>query len=233
MKNRIKFFTSPYSFLGINFHHCPLSSDLADQIIELANKKKFNYILLEASGVSEPSQIAPMFDVDHDHDHGEHEGTQHLGELARLDTCVTVIDAAEFYSNLGSMEQYKNGENEGTVTELMMEQVEFSNIVVLNKTDLVDEEQQQDILDRIAILNPRVNVLKSYQSKIDVMEILNTKLYSKDDFGVGSVMTSALVAEIKEDKTRDDDCCEESLEEKGKKCCKSKKSKNGQVIMMS
>ena len=225
-------FDLPYSFLGINFYHCTLSSDLADQIIELANKKKFNYILLEASGVSEPSQIAPMFDVDHDHDHGEHEGTQHLGELARLDTCVTVIDAAEFYSNLGSMEQYKNGENEGTVTELMMEQVEFSNIVVLNKTDLVDEEQQQDILDRIAILNPRVNVLKSYQSKIDVMEILNTNLYSKDDFGVGSVMTSALVAEIKEDKTKDDDCCEESLEEKGKKCCKSKKSKNGQVIMI-
>ena len=130
------------------------------------------------------------------------------------------------------MEQFENDETEGTIAQLMMEQVEFSNIVVLNKTDLVDEEQQQDILDRIAILNPRVNVLKSYQSKIDVMEILNTKLYSKDDFGVGSVMTSALVAEIKEDKTKDDDCCEESLEEKGKKCCKSKKSKNGQVIMM-
>ena len=210
-----------------------LSSDLANQIVELAGKNTFNYMLLEASGVSEPSQIAPLFDVLADHDHGQHEGVVvHLGEVARLDTCVTVIDAAEFYNNLASMEQFENDETEGTIAQLMMEQVEFSNIVVLNKTDLVDEEQQQDILDRIAILNPRVNVLKSYQSKIDVMEILNTKLYSKDDFGVGSVMTSALVAEIKEDKTKDDDCCEESLEEKGKKCCKSKKSKNGQVIMM-
>ena len=111
---------------------CTLSSDLADQIVELASKKSFNYMLLEASGVSEPSQIAPLFDVNDDHDHNGHEGVPHLGEVARLDTCVTVIDAAEFYNNLGSMEQFENGEAEGTIAELMMEQVEFSNIVVLN-----------------------------------------------------------------------------------------------------
>ena len=59
-------------------------------------------------------------------------------------------------------------------------QVEFSNVVILNKTDLVTEEQQLDILDRISILNPKVKVLKSCQSKIDVMEILNTNLYSRN-----------------------------------------------------
>ena len=130
------------------------------------------------------------------------------------------------------MEQFENGEAEGTIAELMMEQVEFSNIVVLNKTDLVDEEQQQDILDRIAILNPRVKVLKSYQSKIDVMEILNTRLYSREDFGENSVINSALDAKIEERTEPDeaDDCCEKTLDEDGKKCCKSKKAKNGQVI---
>ena len=211
---------------------CTLSSDLADQIIELASKNTFNYMLLEASGVSEPSQIAPLFDVDDGHDHAGHEGVPHLGEVARLDTCVTVIDAAEFYNNLGSMEQFESGEAEGTIAELMMEQVEFSNIVVLNKTDLVDEEQQQDILDRIAILNPRVKVLKSCQSKIDVMEILNTRLYVREDFGENSVITSALDAKMEEKiKPKEtDSCCEKSLEEEGKKCCKSKKAKNGQVI---
>ena len=212
---------------------CTLSSDLADQIVELASKKTFNYMLLEASGVSEPSQIAPLFDVNDGHDHNGHEGVPHLGEVARLDTCVTVIDAAEFYNNLGSMEQFENGEAKGTIAELMMEQVEFSNIVVLNKTDLVDEEQQQDILDRIAILNPRVKVLKSYQSKIEVMEILNTRLYSREDFGENSVITSALDAKI-EDQTKSegegDDCCEKTLDEDGKKCCQSKEAKNGQVI---
>ena len=104
-----------------------LSSDLANQIVELAGKNTFNYMLLEASGVSEPSQIAPLFDVLADHDHGQHEGVVvHLGDVARLDTCVTVIDAAEFYNNLASMEQFENDETEGTIAQLMMEQVEFS-----------------------------------------------------------------------------------------------------------
>ena len=55
----------------------------------------------------------------------------------------------------------ESGDSSGTIAELMMEQVEFSNVVILNKTDLVNEEQQLDILDRISILNPRVKVLKS------------------------------------------------------------------------
>ena len=113
-----------------------------------------------------------------------------------------------------------------------MEKVEFSNIVVLNKTDLVDEGQQQDILDRISILNPRVKVLKSCQSKINVMEILNTNLYKSEDFGENSLLTAALDTKMVE-KTKpkeEDDCCEKSLDEEGKKCCKSKKGKNGQVI---
>ena len=74
----------------------------------------------------------------------------------------------------------------------MMEQVEFSNVVILNKTDLVNEEQQMDILDRISILNPKVKVLKSYQSKINVMAILNTKMYSKEDMTENSVIAEAL-----------------------------------------
>merc|ERR1712055_1182488 len=80
---------------------CTLSNDLVDQIISLAEKKQFNYMLIEASGVSEPSQIAPLFDLcddEHDHEKEHKEGPQ-LGEVARLDTCVTVIDAAEFHNN--------------------------------------------------------------------------------------------------------------------------------------
>ena len=113
-----------------------------------------------------------------------------------------------------------------------LKKVEFSNIVVLNKTDLVDEGQQQDILDRISILNPRVKVLKSCQSKINVMEILNTHLYKSEDFGENSLLTAALDTKMVENTKpkEEDDCCEKSFEEEGKKCCKSKKGKNGQVI---
>ena len=80
---------------------CTLQSDLVTQIIQLTQKQKFNYIVIEASGVSEPHEIAPLFEV-HDHDHEDDEEVDHehqegpqLGEVARLDTCVTVIDQVQ------------------------------------------------------------------------------------------------------------------------------------------
>merc|ERR1712240_891091 len=172
---------------------CTLQSDLVDQIVELAGKKMFNYILIEASGVSEPSQIAPLFepcDDEHDHEDEHPEGPQ-LSEVARLDTCVTVVDAAEFYNNLESMKVYDQNDIEGTITELLMEQIEFSNVIVLNKKDLVNEEQLSDIEARISLLNPKAKIVMSCQSKIDVMEILNTGLYSREEMEEGGVMMSA------------------------------------------
>eukprot|EP00111_Clytia_hemisphaerica_P016096 TCONS_00047638-protein len=169
---------------------CTLQSDLVDQIVSLASKNIFNYMLIEASGVSEPAQIAPLFDLcedEHDHEKEHPEGPE-LGEVARLDTCVTVIDAAEFYNNLESMKMYEEGEMTGTISELLMEQVEYSNVVILNKQDLVSQQQQGDILDRISLLNPKAKVLTSFQSKIDVREILNTNLYNKADMDEDSIM---------------------------------------------
>ena len=211
---------------------CTLQNDLVAQIIELANKKMFNYILIEASGVSEPSQIAPLFkpcDSQHDHIQAHTVGPQ-LSEVARLDTCVTVIDAAEFHSNLGSMKNYEEGEKKGTITELMMEQVEFSNVVILNKIDLVKEEQQADILERIQNLNPKAKVLKSCQSRINVMEILNTGLYNEEDAGKNSLFATAARAKAVEtvEPEKIDSCCTKAVEKEGKKCCK--KAKEGQEI---
>ena len=166
---------------------CTLQSDLVDQIISLVEKNLFNYMLIEASGVSEPSQIAPLFDlcddehdpdnplVDHDHDKPQ------LGEVARLDTCITVVDSAEFYNNLESMRTYENGESIGTIAELMMEQVEFSNVVVVNKIDLVSEDQKSDIIEKIGVLNPSAKVIESIQSKVKASEILDTRLYKASD----------------------------------------------------
>merc|ERR1712038_1883547 len=172
---------------------CTLQSDLVDQIIGLTQKKKFNYILIEASGVSEPHEIAPLFDVDdHEHDeddvdHGHDHSVPQLGEVARLDTCVTLIDSADFYNNLASMKTYDNCEIVGTIAELMMDQVEFANVILLNKGDLVKEEQQKDIQKKIELLNPKAKIIKSINSKIDVMDILNTSLYkNKEEFWVTS-----------------------------------------------
>jgi len=210
---------------------CTLQSDLVEQIIELAEKKIFNYMLIEASGVSEPSQIAPLFepcDDEHDHEEEHEEGPQ-LSDVARLDTCVTVVDAAEFYNNLESMDVYEEGEVESTIAELMMEQVEFSNVVVLNKQDLVSEDQQRDILDRISLLNPKAKVVKSRQSKIDVMEILNTNLFNRADMEEDSVMTSATRVAAVEKFEPETSCCVVSVDEGKTKCCKSKAT-NGQLV---
>ena len=183
---------------------CTLQSDLVDQIVELAKKNIFNYMVIEASGVSEPSQIAPLFDLcddDHDHETEHKDNTTGLGEVARLDTCVTVVDAAEFHNNLESMKAYSNSDEEeqGTTAELMMEQVEFSNVVLLNKQDLVTKDQLSNILDKISILNPNAKIIKSYQSNINVMEILNTHLYSKNAMQNHENSLSTETAKTKED----------------------------------
>jgi len=174
---------------------CTLQSDLCDQIVKLTQMKKFNYILIEASGVSEPHEIAPLFEVhphyhmDHqDEDDHDHEVPQ-LGEVARLDTCVTLIDSADFYNNLGSMKAFDDcgSEMEGTIAELMMDQVEFANIIILNKGDLVNETQKHDLMEKVALLNSNAKIIRTVQSKINVKEILNTKLYKdKDEFWVSS-----------------------------------------------
>merc|ERR1712110_1307043 len=151
-------------------------------------------ILIEASGVSEPHEIAPLFEVekheheddeelDHDHDHSKPQ----LGEVARLDTCVTLIDSADFYNNLSSMKTYDNCDVVGTIAELMMDQVEFANVIVLNKGDLVSEEQQADLTEKVTLLNPKAKIVKTMHSKIDLKEILDTGLYKdKDEFWVTS-----------------------------------------------
>merc|ERR1712045_668571 len=170
--------------------------------------KQFNYILIEASGVSEPHEIAPLFELD-DHEHdpddedADHEGHDHskpqLGEVARLDTCVTLIDSADFYNNLASMRTFDECEVVGTIAELMMDQVEFANVILLNKGDLVNEEQQNDIRQKIEMLNPKAKIMKSIHSKIDVMEILNTGLYKdKDEFWVTSTKTAQAMQEREE-----------------------------------
>ena len=197
---------------------CTLQSDLVEQIIGLAQKKMFNYMLIEASGVSEPSQIAPLFELcvdEHDHE-AEHQEGLELGEVARLDTCVTVVDSAEFYSNLSSMKTYDQDETQGSIAELLMEQVEYSNVVILNKQDMVTEEQQRQISDRIELLNPKAKVLKSLQSKIDVMEILNTGLFDKADLEENSLINKVIELDNVED------CCVESIDKGREKCCKTK-----------
>ena len=108
-----------------------------------------------------------------------------------------------------------------------MEQVEFSNVVVLNKNDLVNEEQRQDILDRISLLNPKAKVIKSTQSKIDVRDILNVRLFNGQQMEDFSINATKEVSYRDADKKDDPepDCCLISEGEGKVKCCKKKENR--------
>ena len=148
-----------------------------------------------------------------------------LLKVARLDTCVTVVDSAEFHSNLDSMKTYEQGETIGTIAELMMEQVEFCNVVVLNKGDLVSEDQTKDIMDKILLINPRAKMVKTVQSKIDVKEILNTRLYEANNDQKDFLIEATNKAEKEKESIEAEleDCCKKSVAENQSKCCKNKR----------
>ena len=101
--------------------------------------------------------------------------------------------------------------------------------MVLNKGDLVSEDQQADIVDKIALLNPRAKIVKSVESKIDVMEILDTRLYQADKEKEDFWVTASKVQAEEKIEAAILECCERSLAKDGKKCCKSKR-KNENLV---
>jgi len=208
---------------------CTLKSELIDQLIDMAKSKQFDYMIIEASGVSEPSEIASLFkecDEDHDHDaeHGNDKSAT-LHELARLDTCVTVIDAADFFHKLDSIRTTTTG-NE-TYAKLMVEQIEYSNVVVINKTDLVSHHQIDKIINNVALLNPKAKILTAKHSTIDVKQVVNTNLYNAKDFE--SFLSQVDEAEeVKE-------CCKISIGKGESPCCRKARTINSKLsqVMLS
>jgi len=191
---------------------CTLQDDLVSQITSLAKRRQFHYMIIEASGVSEPSQIAKLFaDCEEDHDHHEEHGREDsLKEFANLDTCVTVVDSSDFFNKLRAV---KRGPNNESFPQLLVEQVEYSNVIVLNKTDLLSPAQLAKVVDQVSILNTRARVLTARNSKIDVMEVLNTNLYKADQFGT---------FHVEDDEPEDRylaSCCTDSISRGALPCC--------------
>lgn len=191
---------------------CNLKGDLVDQICSLAAQKTFHYMIIEASGVSEPAELASLFSkVVEDHDHGEvhnHDNCIVLSDHAELDTCVTVVDCADFFSNLETVRSDQRG---NSVSQLLAEQIEFANVIVLNKIDLVTESQMEIIRDSAAALNPRAKLVEAMNSKIEVMEVINTRLYDENEMRLPPVQVPEEVIP---------DCCAKSIAKGETACCK-------------
>ena len=155
---------------------CTLREDLLVEIKKLALDQKFDYLVIESTGISEPIPVAETFTF-------EDESGVSLSEFAKLDTLVTVVDGMNFFkdymeaSDLKAKQMELGPEDERTITDLLISQVEFANVVVINKMDLIAHEEQVRLKGIIKKLNPDAKILESVKSKIDFNEILNTKMF--------------------------------------------------------
>lgn len=160
---------------------CTLREDLMVEVERLAKENRFDYLLIESTGISEPVPVAQTFSfVD------ESNGID-LSRFSYIDTMVTVVDAFNFFKDFGSPETLmdrKLTNIEGdyrTIVNLLTDQIEFANVIILNKTDLVSEETVGVLKAAIHKLNPGAKIIKSTFSKIDPKEILHTGLYDFEE----------------------------------------------------
>jgi len=159
---------------------CTLREDLMVEVERLAKMKKFDYLLIESTGISEPIPVAQTFSF------ATGDELYDLTKFSRLDTMVTVVDAFNFFKDFGSADTIvdrnmtDDAQDERTIVNLLTDQVEFANVILLNKTDLVSEEQLRLLEGMLLKLNPEARIIRTTYSKVDPKEILNTKLFDYD-----------------------------------------------------
>ncbi len=155
---------------------CTLREDLLIEVARLADEQRFDYLLIESTGVSEPLPVAETFTF-------EDEQGRSLSSVAELDTMVTVVDAFNFPTLMTEAHSLKDKgmeigeEDERNIADLLIDQVEFANVIVVTKTDLLDDAQTDALLATLRRLNPGAEVIVAEHGKIDPRSILGTKKF--------------------------------------------------------
>ncbi|MGW2107098.1 CobW family GTP-binding protein [Streptomyces sp. NPDC001948] len=150
--------------------------DLLEEVDRLAREGRFDHLLIESSGISEPMPVAATSSFPRD------DGAT-LGDLARLDTMVTVVDAANFLAELDGgdelvtrgLDQYEDDER--TVSDLLMDQVEFADVIVLNKLDLVGPDEAARLRAALSRLNPEARTVPAVHGRVAIEQVLGTGLF--------------------------------------------------------
>ena len=159
---------------------CTLREDLLREVEKLALEKKFDYLLIESTGISEPLPVAQTFTYQ-----DESQGID-LSKISQLDTLVTVIDCFNFVKDFSTIETLKDRsltdmqDDHRTIVNLLTDQIEFANVIILNKTDLVTEGQVGMIKALIKKLNSEAQIITSSFGKVPLNQILNTGLFDFD-----------------------------------------------------
>ena len=155
---------------------CTLRDDLLAEVSRLAQEGRFDYLLIESTGISEPIPVAQTFTF-------EDENGVSLSRVSRLDTMVTVVDAASFLRDYNAAEALQDrGESLGeedhrTVTDLLIDQIEFADVIVLNKLDLVSNEQALEVEAIVKALNPGAKIRMVTRGQVPLECVLDTGLF--------------------------------------------------------
>jgi G3E family GTPase len=162
---------------------CTLREDLLEQVALLAAEKRYDYLLIESTGISEPMPVAATFSFASEDGHS-------LSDLARLDTMVTVIDGEKFLEDMDSYDDLLDrhlglsDEDTRNVADLLIDQVEFANILIVNKVDRMSAEDVIRLEKLLLKINPDARVFKTDHSRISPSLILNTGLYDEEKAAV-------------------------------------------------
>ena len=155
---------------------CTLREDLLLEVNKLAKEKKFDYLVIESTGISEPLPVAETFTF------ADETGVS-LSDVAKLDTMVTVVDAVNFLKDYEEAKYLKDsGESLGedddrSVADLLVDQIEFADILLVSKTDLVESEDIEKLKAILKSLNTHAQILPISQGQVDVEEVLDTGLF--------------------------------------------------------
>jgi len=152
---------------------CTLREDLLKEVTRLADEGRFDYLLIESTGISEPLPVAQTFTF------ADEEGRS-LQTLTRLDTMVTVVDAANFLEQFEQAESLKERnialgeEDERTLADLFIDQEEFADVLIINKTDLVSAEERAELRAILHKLNPAARIVDSERGRVSLGDVLDT-----------------------------------------------------------
>lgn len=156
---------------------CTLREDLMVEVEKLASQNKFDYLLIESTGISEPIPVAQTFSFESE------DGNIDLSRFSYIDTMVTVVDAFNFLNDFASSDSLTTRSltdiegDDRTIVNLLTDQVEFANVIIINKIDLVTEEQVKELHAIIQKLNPEATIITTSKSEVKPGSIINTGLF--------------------------------------------------------
>ena len=158
---------------------CTLREDLMVEVNRLASEGRFDHLLIEATGIAEPMPVAATFSF------RDEEGRS-LGDTAAVDTMVTVVDAANFLRDFDSQDNLRerdmgmSDEDERTIVDLLTDQIEFANVIVINKCDLVEPKDIERLEGIIHHMNPDARLVRTQRGRIDLDAVVGTGLYDEE-----------------------------------------------------